>query len=110
MTLLESNQPSAALEYIAVVDPETLFDIDEITESRACFDCGAYRRGTSNRQSDYRSALTHRELFPREGRLAIMDPSVLQTSPIDSVVPFLTGGVVAAVAALSGHWFRSHVP
>ena len=34
VTLLESNQPTAKMDYIAVVDPDTLFDIDEI-ESRA---------------------------------------------------------------------------
>ncbi len=32
LTLLESNQPGAQLDYIAVVDPETLVDVDEITE------------------------------------------------------------------------------
>lgn len=31
-TLLESNQPTAQVDYIAVVDPETLFDVDEITD------------------------------------------------------------------------------
>ena len=30
ITLLESNQPTAKIDYIAVVDPDTLFDIDEI--------------------------------------------------------------------------------
>jgi pantoate--beta-alanine ligase len=31
-TLLESNQPAAEAEYLAVVDPETLTDLDEITD------------------------------------------------------------------------------
>ena len=31
-TLLESNQPTVTLDYLAVVDPETLFDVDEITD------------------------------------------------------------------------------
>ena len=30
-TLLTSNQPEVEMEYIAVVDPDTLFDLDEIT-------------------------------------------------------------------------------
>ncbi len=34
LTLLETNQPDAKPDYIAVVDPETLFDVDEI-ETRA---------------------------------------------------------------------------
>lgn len=34
VTLLESNQPEVKMDYIAVVDPDTLFDIDEI-EGRA---------------------------------------------------------------------------
>jgi pantoate--beta-alanine ligase len=33
LTLLASQQPTAELDYIAVVDPETLIDINEITES-----------------------------------------------------------------------------
>lgn len=32
MTLLESNAPDARADYIAVVDPDTLFDVDEITD------------------------------------------------------------------------------
>lgn len=32
VTLLETHQPSVAMDYIAVVDPETLYDIDEITD------------------------------------------------------------------------------
>lgn len=31
-TLLASNQPAAQADYIAVVDPETLFDVEEITD------------------------------------------------------------------------------
>jgi pantoate--beta-alanine ligase len=31
-TLLESQQPTAEPDYIAVVDPETLYDVDEITD------------------------------------------------------------------------------
>lgn len=31
-TLLESNQPGIPADYIAVVDPETLLDVDEITD------------------------------------------------------------------------------
>jgi pantoate--beta-alanine ligase len=33
MTLLETQQPGAEVDYIAVVDPETLYDIEEITTS-----------------------------------------------------------------------------
>ncbi len=33
LTLLESQQPSAEMDYIAVVDPDTLIDINEITDS-----------------------------------------------------------------------------
>jgi pantoate--beta-alanine ligase len=32
LTLLESNQPTIMADYIAVVDPETLFDIEEIRD------------------------------------------------------------------------------
>ena len=32
ITLLESNAPTAKMDYIAVVDPDTLFDVDEIEE------------------------------------------------------------------------------
>lgn len=32
VTLLESHQPTAQMDYIAVVDPETLVDVDEITD------------------------------------------------------------------------------
>jgi pantoate--beta-alanine ligase len=33
LTLLESQQPTAEMDYIAVVDPETLIDVNEITDS-----------------------------------------------------------------------------
>jgi pantoate--beta-alanine ligase len=33
LTLLESQQPTAQMDYIAVVDPDTLIDVNEITDS-----------------------------------------------------------------------------
>lgn len=32
LTLLESNQPTAQLDYLAVVDPDTLIEVDQITD------------------------------------------------------------------------------